>query len=65
MIFFPGEPQKTQEAIIDLEGRLEECGLQLNLLSETEELERELNEDDEQERDMAGGIPSSGQTRQH
>ena len=62
VIFFPNEPQKTQEAICELEGRIDECVGQIGVLTNPDELKEYLSE---YERDSATRAEGAGETRPH
>lgn len=59
-VFFPGEPARTQEAIIEIEARLTELRSVRGLLESTENFMRETN-DAEHERLLPGRLSGTGQ----
>ena len=62
-IFFPGDPQRTQEAIIEIEAAMNEVRIQLSWLETAEGLISETSaelSDAEQERDLSHGLSGTG-----
>lgn len=57
-IFFPGEPQRTQEEIVTIEGRKAENRDQRMALDSVEDFIAEAEEDGKHIRDLSGGLQS-------
>jgi len=60
-LYFPGEPYRTQEAIVGIDGHQAELDALIRLFDDFETLEKALNERfPESQRRVASGLPRAG-----